>query len=81
MTVMPVPVTGIYVLVLATFKTWIAGTFNVKTALARLLSGHDEESALIPLHPRGAGTYRVVVPLQSQRFFAEHIGFETPPRL
>ena len=80
-TVMPVPVTGIYVLVLATFRTWIAGTFNVKTALARLLSGHDEESALIPLHPRGAGTHRVVVPLESQRFFAEHIGFETPPRL
>ena len=36
MTVMPVPVTGIYVLVLATFRTWTAGTFNVKTALARL---------------------------------------------
>src|ERR1700683_15151 len=59
----------------------MAGTFGIKTALARLLSGHDETSALVPLHPRGAGCHRVVVPLQAERLLAEHVGLETPPRL
>src|ERR1700683_1847123 len=59
----------------------MAGTFGIKTALARLLSGHDETSALVPLHPRGAGCHRVVVPLQSERLLAEHVGLETPPSL
>jgi hypothetical protein len=38
-------------------------------------------SALVPLHPRGTGCRRVVVPLESQRFLAEHVSLETPPSL
>ena len=37
--------------------------------------------ALIPLHPRGTRCDGVVVPLESQRLLAEHIGLEAPPSL
>src|ERR1700760_4119732 len=37
--------------------------------------------ALVPLSAGGVRCHGVVVPLQSQRLLAEHIGLETPPSL
>jgi hypothetical protein len=37
--------------------------------------------ALVPLHPRGTRCDGVVVPLESQRLLAEHVGLEAPPSL
>src|SRR5262245_55378997 len=37
--------------------------------------------ALVPLHPRGTRCHGVVVPLESQRLLAEHVGLEASPSL
>jgi hypothetical protein len=37
--------------------------------------------ALVPLHPRGTRCHGFVIPLESQRLLAEHVGLEAPPSL
>src|ERR1700683_4985798 len=56
---------------------------QIKDVDGREKTGAEENRSPLstPHHPRAAGLHRVVIPLQSKRLLAEHVGLETPPGL
>ena len=65
-------------------QDWLTPSIAARTSREESNSWPEISSvslALVPLHPRGTRCDGVVVPLESQRLLAEHIGLEAPPSL